>query len=395
MNLNNSRQAFFALLNAGLWEKEVRLAQYGDIDFKAIYHLANEQQVVGLVAAGLEMVADCKVPEEAVIPFGGDILKWEHQNRNMYRYTAKLFSVLQENGVDALLVKGPGIAECYEKPLWRVSGDLDLLLDASNYERAKEVLIPLAKKVGREDMALKHLDLTIGGGVIELHGTLHTRLSKKIDRAVDDAQADCFQNHKVRTIRCAETDIPLPDLDNDILFVFTHILHHFFIEGVGLRQICDWCRMLYTFTPTSSTQGGTEGYSGDQGTAYIDRALLERRLKQLGLLSEWKAFAALAVCWLEMPAEAMPLYDKRYKAKGDRIMKLVLASGNFGHKALPKRSRNYWLGKLQAIGRNILRFARIARIFPCDSPKFLCHYISDGIKLIIRERLGGDSCCRR
>lgn len=39
--------AFFALLRAGLWEKEVRLAPYGEIDFSAVLDLAEEQSVVG------------------------------------------------------------------------------------------------------------------------------------------------------------------------------------------------------------------------------------------------------------------------------------------------------------------------------------------------------------
>ena len=53
-----TQQAFFALLRAGLWEKDVRLVPYGEIDFSAILDLAEEQSVVGLLAAGIEHVVD-------------------------------------------------------------------------------------------------------------------------------------------------------------------------------------------------------------------------------------------------------------------------------------------------------------------------------------------------
>lgn len=46
--------AFFEIMRAGLWEKEVRLLPYGDVDYAEIMHLAQKQTVVGLVAAGFE-----------------------------------------------------------------------------------------------------------------------------------------------------------------------------------------------------------------------------------------------------------------------------------------------------------------------------------------------------
>ncbi len=58
MKLDKNQQAFFALLRAGLWEQEVRLVPYGEIDFLAVLDLAEEQSVVRLLAAGIEHVVD-------------------------------------------------------------------------------------------------------------------------------------------------------------------------------------------------------------------------------------------------------------------------------------------------------------------------------------------------
>lgn len=46
---------FFALVKAGLWEKEVRLAGFGKPNFLGIHRLAREQAVTGLVAAGMRL----------------------------------------------------------------------------------------------------------------------------------------------------------------------------------------------------------------------------------------------------------------------------------------------------------------------------------------------------
>ena len=126
--LSNNQQAFLQFVRAGLWEKEVRLSQYGDVDFDEMYRLAQEQSVIGLVAAGVERVVDIKVPKEIVFQFVGTTMQLEQRNLSMNRFVTKLFGQLKEKGVYALLVKGQGIAQCFERPLWRMAGDVDLLI---------------------------------------------------------------------------------------------------------------------------------------------------------------------------------------------------------------------------------------------------------------------------
>lgn len=47
------------------------LLPYGDIDYAEVMRLAQEQAVVGLVAAGLEHVTDVKVPQVWALQFAG------------------------------------------------------------------------------------------------------------------------------------------------------------------------------------------------------------------------------------------------------------------------------------------------------------------------------------
>ena len=66
---NQTEEIFFELVRAGLWEKEVRLAPYGEVDYSGVLRLAEEQSVVGLVAAELENVVDVKVPQAEALQF--------------------------------------------------------------------------------------------------------------------------------------------------------------------------------------------------------------------------------------------------------------------------------------------------------------------------------------
>lgn len=368
--MDNNTLAFFELVRAGLWEKEARLSQFGNIDYATILRMAEEQSVVGLVTAGMERIADVKVPQAWVLQFVGETLQIEQQNKAMNEFVAQLIERLRKEDIYTILVKGQGIAQCYERPLWRASGDVDLLLSNDNYEKAKAVLIPQAIDVESEYKSFKHLGVTMKGGfMVELHGTLHTRLSKRVDKWVDNAQRSVFYGGEVRSWLNGSTSVFLPSPDNDFLFVFTHILHHFYIEGIGLRQICDWCRLLWTYKES------------------LDRRLLQSRIKGAGLESEWKAFAAFAVDSLGMPAEAMPFYssDKKWNRKAGRIKAFILESGNFGHNRECQRPRNYWLGKIQAIWNKSKDFVRHSIIFPLDSVKFFFHFLGEGLGNAIRR----------
>ena len=374
MRLNCSQQAFLALVKAGIWGKDVELRIYGTTDFDEIMRFAEEQSVVGLVTAGLERVVDVKVPQEWVLQFIGETLQIEQQNQAMNKFVARLIDRLCQEDVYAILVKGQGIAQCYEKPLWRSSGDVDLLLSEKNYQRANQMLSPIATSVDEEIVNRRHIALTIDGWTVELHGSLKCGLWRNVNRLLDKVQNAVFYEGKVRSWVNERTQVFLPAPDEDVILVFSHILQHFFKEGVGLRQICDWCRLLWTYRDS------------------IDRTLLESRIQMAGVISEWRAFAALATKYLGMPIEAMPLFNEndnhndKLKRKADKIMEFVLECGNFGH----NRDYSYYekypyvVFKVISLWRHITDTFRYFRIFPIDSMKVLWRKICVGVSVAIR-----------
>ena len=162
----------------------------------------------------------------------------------------------------------------------------------------------------------------------------------------------------------------LPGVNEDAFFVFSHILQHFYKEGIGLRQICDWCRLLYTCKDS------------------LNHGLLESRIQEMRLMTEWKAFAAMAVDYLGMPAETMPFYDSRFKIKGERILEFVIETGNFGHNRdygyfdkypyLVYKSISFW--------NHIKDGYRYFRIFPLDSLKVMARRMVVGFSVVIRGK---------
>ena len=359
-------QAFFALLRAGLWgngNPDIRIDE--STDWQKVYRLATEQSVLGLILAGLEHSA-VKPPQMLLLQWIGEVQIIEQRNKEMNTYIAELIENLRKSDVYAILVKGQGVAQCYEKPLWRCSGDIDLLLSNDNYNKAKSTLIPIASEVANENTTTKHQALIINGLDVELHGKMPFSLSKRVEDGIDEVLDDLFCRGNVKFWDCNGTQVFLPSPDNDVILIFTHFLHHFFIEGVGLRQICDWCRLLYIYRDS------------------LNYELLESRIRKMGLMSEWKAFYNLASRYLGMPDldSELTIHDSRFDKKADRIMELVLESGNFGHnKDLSYRTRYSGITyKIVAAWRRLKDFASLIPVFPLDAPRFYLTYILGKVK---------------
>ena len=337
------------MVKAGLWEKEVRLLPFGKVNYEVIMRLAEEQSVVGLVTLGLEHVADVKVSQVELLQFIGSTLQLEQRNKDMNVFLAGLTERFKREKVHGLLVKGQGVAQCYKKPLWRASGDVDLLLDSENYERAKAVLFPIAERVDREDTVAKHQALSIKGFEVELHGRMPFFLSRRVDDVIDDVLADSLKKDGDRIWRLGETDVYLPRPDNDVIIVF---------------QICDWCRLLWTYRES------------------LNHELLVTRIRKMGLMIEWKAFASLAVNTLGMPKEAMPLYSKGFDKRADKILRHILKCGNLGHNNdLSYRAKYGGLvSGMITFYRRVCDFVKFTFIFPVNAPRFFVTYVFSKVK---------------
>ena len=378
MSRDNTIKFFFTLVRAGLFpvhdegNSDIRID--GTTDWNYIYQLAQEQSVQGIVLCGIEELRakglELSVPKVLLLQWIGEVQMIEQRNKEMNAFVANLIEKLRRNDIYAILVKGQGIAQCYEKILWRSSGDVDLFLSDDNYQKAKELLLPLGKITEPEEVAKKHFAMDIDGWAVELHGTLKSGLSSRVDKVLDRLQEDTFYDGQVRLWTNGQTQIFLLKAENDAFYVFTHILQHFYKEGVGLRQICDWCRLMWTYRDS------------------LNYGLLEKRIRRAGLMSEWKAFYNLASRYLGMPdlGSGLMVHDSRYDKKADRIMEFILKSGNMGHNRDMSHFSKYpyLIRKCVSMGRRIGDLINHARIFPMDSLRFFPRIMWNGIRSAIR-----------
>ncbi len=355
--MNNKYEVFLALVKAGLFpfsDLQNRTCDFHGVDWAAVNGLAESQNVTGLAAAGIDHLkshdTSFTIPQEWALQFIGSTLRVEQRNQAMNSFIAGMIEEMRKEGIYAILVKGQGIAQCYEKPLWRPSGDVDLLLSEVNYKKAKELLLPLSSSNKNEERYSQHLGMSIGLWYVEIHGSLRTGLSARVDKEVDAAQDSVFIGGNVRSWDNNGTLVFLPAPTEDVFLVFTHFIKHFYKEGMTLRQVCDWCRLLYTYRES------------------LDSGKLESWIRKSGLMGEWQSFASMAIEYLGMPVEAMPFYDSRFKLKGSRLVEFILG-GYSGNKV-----KDTW---------------QIAKVFPWKALRYSPSIFLNVNWMKIKERLFG------
>ncbi len=245
----------FDFLKYCLGEKDNMSNVVADIDWQQLYSFASKQALLGLCFDGIERLGEEYPAELKQNPIGRELLMtWmgkaqqiRRQNMKVNAVASKLFSMLREDGLRCCILKGQGNALMYPNPYSRTPGDIDVWIDASR-ERIMEYT---QKKFELgDDIRLQHLETSLDGVPVELHffpcsmnnPIYHARLQKWFRRNAD------LQCSNVVSLPDGIGEIAIPTTAFNVIYQLTHLYHHFFDEGIGMRQIIDYFLVVNDFS---------------------------------------------------------------------------------------------------------------------------------------------------
>ena len=250
----NDITAFFAFLKYCLGYKGNMSRMVAGMDWQELYSFASKQALLGLCFEGIERLGKEHPEELKQNPIGRELLMtWmgkaqqiRRQNMKVNAVASKLFSMLREDGMRCCVLKGQGNALMYPNPYSRTPGDIDVWIDAS-----RERIMEYAQKKFElgDDIRLQHLETSLDGVPVELHffpcsmnnPIYHARLQKWFRR---NANLQCSN---VVSLPDGAGDIAIPTKAFNVIYQLTHLYHHFFDEGIGMRQIIDYYHVVCDF----------------------------------------------------------------------------------------------------------------------------------------------------
>ena len=277
---------------------------------------------------------------------------------------------LRKHGVEPVLLKGQGIAKCYPLPELRQCGDIDIYVGKENFAKTCEVIGAMSTPEDHHGdiPSLKHFHTRIGKAFIEIHRYTDVYFPGRLDKVYQEISDEGMETGLV-PLDFAGVPVMIPSIDFNVFFIFNHFWHHFIADGVGLRQICDWVRLLHV----------------NHGKINLD--YLADVLNKMKLMKEWQVFAYIAVNTLGLPSEEMPFYDPKYKKGGDKVLELIMQEGNFGYENQKgyQRPKGYFAGKWYSFKKSFSRNLKVLHIFPLETLRYIAKTIIVGVAVVFND----------
>ena len=318
-----------------------------NFDWNAFYDFVKRQTLVGVAFDGVEKLSKGCAPNQ------GLLMTWFGQSQNIRKCniklneaTAYIYEKIVKAGFRCCILKGQGNAMMYPNPFSRTPGDIDIWVRAER-DDTRMLAQQLTKdngSVGKE--SLNHIELMINDIAVELHSTpailnnplYNHRLQIWLKRNAD------LQCSNIVVLPNEAGEIAAPTCAFNVIYQLLHLYHHYFYEGVGLRQIVDYYFVVI------------------RNELLVIRGTLRRELKLLGL---WKFAGAVMyvlheVLGLSEEKMICPMDEKR----GKMLLAEILNGGNFG-----QFDERYVFGH-SSFGHNIQRLCRdlrLVRYYPAEA----------------------------
>ena len=244
----------FALLRLGLRNSEPERENLSDFIMMSASHwermgeLAQEQGVLGVMLDGVDRLettgygATRELSKELKLEWIGNVLNgYEARNQHQLAVIDDLQKKWAEYGLRMMVMKGQAIGTYYPNPMHRCPGDIDCYL-FDGFAKGNEQAKKWADNV--DEHWYKHSVISYKGETIENHQYfVHTREGKS-SKQLNAVLVEKLNVKSEKFNVIPGTEVLVPPVMFNALFLTYHALAHFLEEGLRLKQILDWAMFL-------------------------------------------------------------------------------------------------------------------------------------------------------
>lgn len=235
--LSREEQELCKLLSDALHGKEYSNTPMG-IDWMKLIQMADRHKVLPLLYDLLQEIDISEIQKKSMEQMTRQIVK---QTYRLLFLGKSIIEELKEHGIDAILLKGSGVAAFYPVPEYRKSGDVDILMkNKKDAECACEILEKHGFHKKEHQAANHHIACTgVDGIEVELHVTLAEPFdSEKKNAYLQQCQASFFEHRKLQDVMGVTFNLATDAYQ--AFYLLLHMLQHFLRAGFGLKLLCDW-----------------------------------------------------------------------------------------------------------------------------------------------------------
>ena len=317
-----------------LWQKPLALDEW-----QRIFYLAESHHVLPMI---YEAVFQCDAVQQSRQKEVRELFQiYRRKTLNLVMLqTIKtqeyldLLRFLQQKGIRILTVKGIVCRELYPKPDHRLSGDEDILVEASQFRKCHKALLEFGMKPVKKGIDLdEEYEVSYGKQDSPLYIELHKELFSSEVEAYGDFNR-FFENPAKNQILIEKEGIEISTLNytEHLFYLICHAYKHFLHSGFGIRQVCDIVMYSNAYGEKINWQL-LLGYSREIHGEFFAAALFQIGKKYLVFDEENACF---------------PEEWRKIKVDESMLLRDILDAGVYGYEGMERRhSSNLTLNEVE------------------------------------------------
>lgn len=318
---------FFELIRVTIGTQDRLSRPPSGEEWKLLYDMAKKQSLVGVCFAAVQRLSGIEdsinhkpytinLPEVLYLTWMGMAAKIQQRNQVVDEQCVDLQKRLSAEGFKCCILKGQGVGQQYAEHLrsLRQSGDIDVLVDAP----LKRIMEFINKTSPTNEVDGHHVHYDIFPDTeVELHYVAANLPNPFSNRKLQRFLKSEWDN--TRKIKLLDGEIVVPSMEFQLVHLMVHTFHHFFTEGVGMRQLMDYYFVLKSLN---------NNHDNDTANTYDDDNVL-RIISDLGL--ERFTAGVMNIMQTVFGLDEKMLLCEADPEAGAMILSEVMARGNFGN----------------------------------------------------------------
>ena len=296
------------LLSASLWNEDMN-----DLDITNFTEINAElkNQTVQVLVSDLIEKTDISSSEET------EYVKLVGQNyllfHTLMQDQQELTDLFEETGIPVAVLKGAAAAVYYPVPEYRQMGDIDIIVEPENFEKAYNLMCEHGYHAEQElSEVSRHAGFETPSGIeVELHRCFSTNINKKKKQILDQCIYKGISQAEKHIV--ADYTVPILPVSENGLVLLAHINQHL-SSGLGLRQIIDWMMYVHHNLDDDMWENTFSETADATGMKTLAETVTYLCKKYLGLSDR--------ITWCDNADDEL----------ADELMLYILDKGNFGRK---------------------------------------------------------------
>ena len=338
--MSRIEELFFYILSAVVQDAPLDAQRFNAVtpeEWTELFRLSKMQGVTAVVFEKLSAAFDeC---EDFPRPLKALTLNWYAQSQSIERKMATIHKrseefagLMEEKGLQTLVLKGIAVSSYYPNPLHREFGDLDCYLFegtvdnirwGSGYEKGNLLAEELGAHVRRGHY--KHSHVVFKKQEIENHQYFLPIRGSKANKALEKQLRKCVDTNGFQAKE--GTALLCPNADFNALFLTAHAMNHFLYESVKVRHLLDWALFL---------KAEQENVDWDLFWIWCDKMHFTRFVQCLHIICE----KYLGLCLPQHPGQTKEMSSLGLEGLAERVLADILTGDNVynkGYKGLRAR----------------------------------------------------------